>query len=61
MLGALPPATRDAFHLVREWGMSYEMAAGKLGLTTNAVRRRVEKAVAAIRTEMVRQLGPPNM
>lgn len=58
VLSSLPRSTRLAFDLVKGRGMICEAAAETLGLSTKAVRRRVERAVGLIRREVAHELAP---
>jgi RNA polymerase sigma factor (sigma-70 family) len=54
VLGQLPAATRQVFLMIRVQGTSPREAALALGLTEKAVRRRLERAVDALRKELLR-------
>jgi RNA polymerase sigma-70 factor (ECF subfamily) len=52
----LPPLQRQAFQLLKQEGLTLKQAAGVLGTTVTAVKLRVHRAVAALRSVLERDL-----
>ena len=58
-IAALPPSERAAFLLTRVARLSATAAADALGVQENDVRRRLVRALEALRTSLVPILGNP--
>jgi RNA polymerase sigma factor (sigma-70 family) len=59
VLSKVPKCFREAYYIVREQGLSYEEAAGRMGVTPETVHDYIKKANRAFRKEL-RVLGIAN-